>query len=254
MAKKITLILSTLIMMLSFTVEGLANEELTYPQTEATIRVNATIGPTTGPTTFSVMFNTHGGSAVPEQIVELGSLATRPATNPTRSGHIFYDWFTTASGDALFGFTNPINANTTVHAQWGGTVTFNSQGGTNVANIPLTRNTVSVNLPTPTRTGHQFMGWFTSATGGTQVSSPHVMNGNMTLHAQWEPVPPGPPGPPGPSGPQGPSGPSGTPTLPQTGVMQMNSSIVGFGLLLVSGVIIVYLKKDNENDETLDHD
>lgn len=42
-------------------------------------------------------------------------------------------------------------------------------------------------LPTPTRTGYNFKGWFTTSagTGGTKVTTSTIVNGNMTVHARW---------------------------------------------------------------------
>ena len=43
-------------------------------------------------------------------------------------------------------------------------------------------------LPTPTRTGYGFTGWFTEATGGTQVTETDVVTvlANQTLYAHWD--------------------------------------------------------------------
>jgi uncharacterized repeat protein (TIGR02543 family) len=40
-------------------------------------------------------------------------------------------------------------------------------------------------LPTPTKTGYTFDGWFTAATGGTEVTSSTVFSANATIHARW---------------------------------------------------------------------
>lgn len=42
-------------------------------------------------------------------------------------------------------------------------------------------------LPTPTRTGYTFDGWYTAATGGTKVTSSTTVttSGNQTLYAHW---------------------------------------------------------------------
>ena len=43
-------------------------------------------------------------------------------------------------------------------------------------------------LPTPTRTGYVFKGWYTNATAGTPVKSTDaVKKGNLALYAHWEP-------------------------------------------------------------------
>ena len=43
-------------------------------------------------------------------------------------------------------------------------------------------------LPTPTFTGHDFLGWFTAAEGGDEVTTETVVTSNMTLYAHWEAI------------------------------------------------------------------
>lgn len=40
-------------------------------------------------------------------------------------------------------------------------------------------------LPTPTRVGYTFNGWFTAASGGTQITTETIVNDNVTYYAQW---------------------------------------------------------------------
>ena len=42
------------------------------------------------------------------------------------------------------------------------------------------------NLPTPTKKGMKFLGWYTSATGGEKVSVNTKVTSNLTLYAQWD--------------------------------------------------------------------
>ncbi|MCL2588413.1 MAG: InlB B-repeat-containing protein [Oscillospiraceae bacterium] len=66
-----------------------------------------------------VSFNLHGGSGnFPSQNVADGAYATEPTTNPTRANHTFAGWYTEATGGVRFDFSNPITANTTIHARW----------------------------------------------------------------------------------------------------------------------------------------
>ena len=46
-----------------------------------------------------------------------------------------------------------------------------------------TRN--SITLATPTREGYEFKGWFTAASGGTQITSATSITSNQTIYAQW---------------------------------------------------------------------
>ena len=43
-------------------------------------------------------------------------------------------------------------------------------------------------MPTSARTGYKFLGWYTAASGGTQVSSSTTINAATTVHAQWSPI------------------------------------------------------------------
>ena len=45
----------------------------------------------------------------------------------------------------------------------------------------------SVTLPTPTRLGYKFLGWYTSAEGGTKISgTTYTPTSNVTLYAHWK--------------------------------------------------------------------
>ena len=77
------------------------------------------------------------------------------------------------------------------------TVTFNANGG---SVSPATRTVASGStvgtLPTATRSGYTFDGWFTSANGGTKVTSSTKVTANVTYYAHWTAKTPGPiPGP-----------------------------------------------------------
>lgn len=68
------------------------------------------------------------------------------------------------------------------------TATFNANGGTcSTASKTVTRGSTYGTLPTPTRSGYTFNGWFTAASGGSKVTSSTTVSatGNHTLYAQW---------------------------------------------------------------------
>jgi len=70
-------------------------------------------------------------------------------------------------------------------------VTFNANGGS--APNPATKHLFPGNpygtLPTVTRGGCRFDGWFTEASGGTKVDEKSVFTGIKTLYAHWGGVP-----------------------------------------------------------------
>jgi uncharacterized repeat protein (TIGR02543 family) len=130
----------------------------------------------------------------------------------TRTGYSFDGWY---NNDSLTGTNyagtviksaNSYLADTNLYAKWVAnpyTLTANANNGT----IPTTTGwtvasgggtaTKSVNydasygtLPTPTRTGYTFDGWYTAATGGSAVSSSTIMSSTSgaIIYAHWTPV------------------------------------------------------------------
>ena len=80
--------------------------------------------------------------------------------------------------------------NITLYAQWKAniyTVNFDANGGTTTASKTVTYDSTYGTLPTPTRTGYTFQGWFTSASGGTQITSGTTVKitSTQTLYAHW---------------------------------------------------------------------
>lgn len=67
--------------------------------------------------TFTVSFDSQGGSAVAAQQVEYGGKATRPE-NPTKEGYTFVDWFEDSIGVTLFDFNTTIKSDWTLYAKW----------------------------------------------------------------------------------------------------------------------------------------
>jgi len=68
-------------------------------------------------------------------------------------------------------------------------IIFNANGGT----TPTVSKTVTYNgtygtLPTPTRTGYTFNGWYTATSGGTKITADTkvTITANQTLYAQWK--------------------------------------------------------------------
>ncbi|MBQ9384464.1 MAG: InlB B-repeat-containing protein, partial [Ruminiclostridium sp.] len=85
---------------------------------------------------FTVTFNSNGGSAVSPQTVVSGKTATEP-TAPTKDGFNFEGWYTNTALTAKYDFTTPVTSNFTLYAKWTEkskfTVTFNSNGGSAVS-------------------------------------------------------------------------------------------------------------------------
>ncbi|MCL1805552.1 MAG: S-layer homology domain-containing protein, partial [Clostridiales bacterium] len=65
-------------------------------------------------------------------------------------------------------------------------ITFNTNGGSvSPASMLTGADGKLTSLPTPTRGGYIFAGWFTAAAGGNRVTTDTVFTGDATIHAQW---------------------------------------------------------------------
>lgn len=88
-----------------------------------TVPVNGGSGGGTSPATatYTVTFDTDGGSAVKSQTVTAGQKAARPAAEPTKSGdktsYVFLGWYK-SDLSAPFDFDTAINETTTIKAKW----------------------------------------------------------------------------------------------------------------------------------------
>lgn len=146
---------------------------------------------------YTVTFDANGGKVSPETATTVnGKLENLPT--PTRDGYTFDGWFTEADGGTAVTTDTLFSADTTIYAHWTKesvvpptpehkeyTVTFDANGG---KVDPATATTVDGKiqvLPTPTRDGYTFDGWFTSAEGGAQVTMETVFTSNATVYAHW---------------------------------------------------------------------
>ena len=161
---------------------------------------------------YTVSFNSNGGTYVSDQSVTGGSKATVPSTEPTKSSTVstnytFGGWYASSDeGKTLFAeafdFDTAITSNITLYAKWNEsvrtyTVTFNSQGGTEVSPqtiiggnkatapsvVPTKESTVSSN--------YTFDGWYQAGIyGATDLyrdafDFDTAITSDITLYAKW---------------------------------------------------------------------
>lgn len=69
------------------------------------------------------------------------------------------------------------------------TITFNPNGGTVTPTAAAAVDGILTSLPTPTRDGYTFDGWYTAASGGAAVTDGHVFTGDTTIYAHWTVIP-----------------------------------------------------------------
>jgi uncharacterized repeat protein (TIGR02543 family) len=165
------------------------------------------------PQTFKLIFDAQGGStsALTGDIVYGTTYGNLPV--PEREGFIFGGWYADAA------LTQPIKATDTfgtaswqaLYAKWSKgpatpkddevkqeenkppageidryTVALNANGGkASVSSKTYTKGDALGGLPTPTRTGYKFSGWYTKKTGGSKITAASKATGDATLYAHW---------------------------------------------------------------------
>ena len=136
-----------------------------------------------------ITFDTQGGSSVPAQAVAIGGTASVPET-PTRDGYVFSKWTTDVAGEHEYDFATTVSALITLYAQWteAKTVTFDVQGGSEIAAQQVQTGKSAVRPGNPERVGYAFAGWYTSAdTSGSEYDFTAAVNDDVTLYAKWTP-------------------------------------------------------------------
>jgi len=146
---------------------------------------------------YTVTFNANGHGIAPDALSDVveGSKISAP-TAPTAEGFTFDGWYKEATCENEWDFENyTVTDDITLYAKWTEaaeepetyTVTFDANGGSvTLANATTLSDGKLATLPTPTRSGsYTFKGWYTAASGGTQVTVDKVYTENTTIYAQW---------------------------------------------------------------------
>ena len=147
---------------------------------------------------YVVKFDTQGGNTIANQIVEKGNKVVKP-TNPTKEGYIFKGWYVELEE---FDFDEKISSDLTIVAKWeqeeknssqstkpsstsnvnNYTVTFNSNGGSNVPNQTIEEGKKATKPSNPTREGYNFSVWLLN---GNIYDFNSSVTQNITLVASW---------------------------------------------------------------------
>ncbi len=118
--------------------------------------------------------------------VQSGSALSAPDT-PTKLGCHFTGWYTTPTGEKLYS-TSPITANTTFYAQYSANqynIVWFADGAS--CTTSQTFGSAITLPPSPVKSGHTFLGWFTDTSARTQVTpnTLYTTAGESTYYARF---------------------------------------------------------------------
>ena len=141
--------------------------------------------------TVTVSNDGHGSGTATPATATAGTEITLSAT--ANSGYHFKKWQVVSGGVTISDnkFTMPENA-VVVKAIFEEdapetyTVSFNANGG----KVTTTSATTGADgklatLPTPTRSGYRFNGWYTKAVGGKKITTSYQFTADTTVYAHW---------------------------------------------------------------------
>ncbi|HEY5110994.1 MAG TPA: fibronectin type III domain-containing protein, partial [Acidimicrobiales bacterium] len=149
---------------------------------------------------YTVVYNSGGGIVSPPQATFTSGGASSPLTlpTPTRSGYTFVGWYTAPQGGTEVGVAGAaytpsgLVPTLSIYAVWTPntfSVIFNSEGGTvGTASATYVSGQPALSLPTPTKSGFTFAGWYTAPTLGTLVGNAgasYIPSTTATLYAYW---------------------------------------------------------------------
>lgn len=134
--------------------------------------------------TYTVTFDSNGGSAVVSQTVKDGGKVTKPS-DPSKSGNTFSGW---THGGVAYDFDSAVTADITITATWtlvpaiNHTVTFDSNGGSVVASQTINDGAKVTKPSDPTNGVHNFLGWYN---GSVAFDFSTAVTSDLTLTAKW---------------------------------------------------------------------
>lgn len=146
------------------------------------------------PGTYTITLDANGGSCETAAITGTVDASIGTLPKPTKDYCIFKGWFK-ENGEAVSdGYVQSTTESFTLTARWEWmtyTMEFNANGGIMTSDVSRI-NTFQVNTPcgellVATREYYTFDGWYTAATGGTQVKAgyKHPNTSTIMLYAHW---------------------------------------------------------------------
>ena len=137
---------------------------------------------------YTLTFNTNNGSEVEPVVEYVGTTVDLSSKVTTKAHHTFAGWYLDEALTQEAPDTITLNGNTTVYAKWTEnkfTLTFNTYGGTAIADVTDTEGKViDLTTYTTSKSGYTFNGWYLDE-ALTQYVTSVTLNANITVYAKW---------------------------------------------------------------------
>ena len=168
-----------------FVIYTTTSKAFTYDSAQGTLSIGSSssliVLNKMGQQTYTVTFDSNGGSAVEAQTIAKDATAQEPE-DPTKDGFTFAGWY---NGETLYDFATPVTGDITLTAKWEEaaaiyTVTFTN--GSTTTTQEVVAGQYAEAPADPSKSGKKFMGWFD---GETKFDATTPINGNFEFVAKW---------------------------------------------------------------------
>lgn len=186
---------------------------------------------------WTITYETNGGNKLDPSKVEKGKEITLPT--PEKEGYKFGGWYSDEDLKTKVTTKYTPEKDITLYAKWTEktpastewTISYETNGGNKLDPSKVTKGE-SIKLPTPTRSGYTFAGWYTDEDFKDRVKTTYTPEKDITLYAKW-------------------TANTGSGSVPQTGFHNTTGILIGVIAVLVvcAGAIVFvrYRKNKNEN-------
>ncbi len=172
-----------------YTFEGwYSDEALSNPFTFATMPAeNITLYAKWTINEYTINFESNGGNEVTSITQDYNTMVLAPS-DPERTGYIFEGWYSDETLTNSYTFTTMPAENITLYAKWTineYTMSFESNGGSEVTSITQEYNTIVLQPTDPTRTDYTFEGWYSDIGLTIPYTFTTMPAENITIYAKW---------------------------------------------------------------------
>lgn len=148
--------------------------------------------------TYGITYYANGATSgtAPATVTRVSGENTTISTNSgnlAKTGYTFGGWNTNSTGSGTnyaVGASYTTNANLGLYAKWNintYTVAFNTNGGNTVASQTINYNATATQ-PTPTKSGYEFLGWYSDVGLTSAFNFSTAITANRTLYAKWREI------------------------------------------------------------------
>ncbi len=135
---------------------------------------------------YSIAFDSNGGSSVSTLVIQAGDSASKPI-NPVKANSTFMGWYSDSALTTSYVWGSAVSSDITLYAKWNANlvVTFNTNGGSSIDSQGVSYGGLVVCPSDPTLSGYVFIGWYSDSGLNTIFSYSTLIVENTTIYAKF---------------------------------------------------------------------